>query len=179
MQGFETARLSVRPLCNEDFALYCACYTNPELMLHIGQPLSLDATLRSFNAALKSNAALPIRRYTWTMQERISLSKIGLLALVCDGVPPQPINAEIGSIIAIQHQNRGFAAEAITALTGLAFERTTLSTLTTRHISQNGAAKGLMEKLGFQCEVMPLADSASFHWTLHRTEWQKRNPMSF
>jgi len=122
---------------------------------------------------LKVIDKIPTRRYTWVMQEKTTLSNIGLLALVCDQVQPEPINGEIGSIICIHFQNQGFAAEAISALVDVALTNTSLSVLSTRHISQNGAAYGLMEKLGFQYEVEQLASGASFKWQLHRTGWQK------
>jgi len=173
MQTFETARLLIRPLSIEDREFYCSCYTDPLLMQHIGEPLSHEAASQSFKAALRITGKTPIRRYTWAMQEKTTRSNIGLLALVCDQVQPEPINAEIGSIVCLHFQNQGFAAEAISALVDVALANTSLSTLSTRHISQNGAAYGLMEKLGFQYEVEQLASGASFKWQLHRTEWQK------
>jgi len=167
MQSFETARLRMRPLCPEDRTLYCACYTDPELMLHIGEPLSHEAAERSFLAALKMNSASPARRHTWVMQEKEMHQEIGLLALVYSQSSHKPGNADIGAIIFAKFQNKGFAAEAIGALVNIAFASTTLSTLSTYHAADNLAANGLMQKLGFQPDTTQA--SASTRWLLARS----------
>jgi RimJ/RimL family protein N-acetyltransferase len=171
MQTFETARLLMRPLQLEDEAFYCACYTDPVLMQHIGEPLSHEAALRSFTAALKIATQIPLRHYTWVMQDIQSRYDIGLLGLVCDQTNPEPVNAQIGAIIFSRFQNRGFAAESINALVDFSFKTTALLTLSTRHETQNQSAKGLMQKLGFLLLPGQSELNASCNWQLQRTTW--------
>ena len=178
MQTFETARLLMRPLQPEDESFYCTCYTDPVLMQHIGEPLSPEAASRSFAVALKITTEIPIRRYTWVMQEKSLLLDIGLLALVCDQAQQEPTHAEIGAIIFANFQNLAYAAEAISALTDLAFNKTTLATLRTEHTNKNGAACGLMEKLGFQRDGMQFEQNLYSCWHLHRADWQQRQTSS-
>ncbi len=178
MQNFETARLLMRPLQPEDESLYCACYTNPVLMQHISEPLTHDAALRSFAVALKLATEIPIRRYTWVMQEKSIQLDIGLLALVCEQADPESLNAEIGAIIFANFQNLGHAAEAINALVDIAFNKTSLAILRTQHTTNNGAACGLMEKLGFRRDGMQSERGSPSCWLLHRADWQQRQSSS-
>jgi RimJ/RimL family protein N-acetyltransferase len=170
MQAFETERLQMRLLKTSDETLYTRCYTDPILMQYIGTPLSDNAVLNSFSVALKRNAAPLIHRLTWVMLEKKSDSDIGLLALICDHSESEPTSAEIGAIILTGFQSRGYAAEAIAALVKTTFENTAIARLSTRHTSRNGAANGLMNKLGFQRTE---AD-ASLKWLLNRADWQMR-----
>lgn len=174
MHTFETARLLMRPLQPEDEIFYCTCYTDPVLMQHIGEPLAHDVALRSFKAALKPNSESRIRQRTWVMEDIHLRSIIGLLGLVYDEVKPEPVNAQIGAIILDEFQNRGFAAEAIAALVDIAFSRSNLAMLYTQHTMHHGAARSLMEKLGFQHETKVSEEVFRNQWLLQRADWRKR-----
>lgn len=174
MQQFETARLLMRPLKPEDQAFYCACYTDLILMQHIGEPLTHEAALRSFTAALKINSTLPIRRRTWVMQESLSGLSIGLLGLGVQPSGQQWQQPEIGFIVVECFQRRGFALEAVNALVDFAFSSPSVAALSARHADKNGAASGLMEKLGFKREALQHEPSASCGWRLLRADWQER-----
>jgi RimJ/RimL family protein N-acetyltransferase len=170
MGNFESSRLRMRFLQASDQALYLRCYTHPDLMKHISQPLSETAAIRSFFAARKFNQIAPIRRRTWMMQEKQADQPIGLLALICHDAILKPMSADIGAIILDPFQNQGFAAEAIRALVELAFAETDITTLRTRHSKMNYGANGLMQKLGFRHEEQ--AD-LHHHWYLSRESWQR------
>ena len=174
MQTFETARLVMRLLGHDDEALYCACYIDPVLMQHIGEPLTHDAALRSFAAALKSTTAIPIRRYTWVMQEKQSQSKIGLLALVFsqDQDQEQDISAELGHIVLTKFQNQGLTVEAITGMLDIAFHTTRLATVFVNHKSKNNAVTRVVKKLGFLPDTVEPGDISNCRWALPRSHWQ-------
>lgn len=172
METFKTARLLMRQLQLDDEAFYCACYADPVLMRHIGEPLGRDAALRSFKAALKAGTEIPVRRYTWVMQDTQSHCAIGLLGLVCDQAKPEPVKAQIGAVIFKQFQSKGFAAEAIAALVDIAFSQSDLAALYTQHTMHHGAAKGLMRKLGFHHETKASGEAFSSYWVLHRADWR-------
>ena len=172
MQQFETARLIMRPLRPEDQAFYCSCYTDAVLMQHIGEPLTLEAALRSFAAALKTSSTLPVRRRTWVLQEKASGMAIGLLAMFCDQARPEPVNAELGSITLGQFQNQGFAVESLRELANIAFSTTQLEALLVKHKSNNKAVTGVMAKLGFLLDMDSSGANSSTQWILRRAYWQ-------
>lgn len=175
MHTFETARLLMRPLQPEDEKFYCACYTDPVLMQHIGEPLAHDTALRSFKAALKVGTEIPVRRYTWVIQEKTSGLAAGLLAMFCDQAKPEPVNAELGTIMLSQFQNQGFTVEALDALADAAFNTTRLEVLLIKHKAENKAVTGVTRKLGYLRDSTDASDTARYVWALHRINWQARS----
>lgn len=171
MQTFETARLLMRPVCVDDEDFYCRCYTDPLLMEHIGEPLTREAALRSFTAALKKATGISDRRYTWVMQEKGVGAAVGLLAMFCDEAKPDPVYAELGTIMLSEFQNKGFTVEALRKLADVAFNMTPLQALLIKHKSQNNAVKGVTAKLGYQADITYSDGSASCQWVLSRNHW--------
>lgn len=165
MRIFDTQRLHLRPLGGGDEALYCRIYTDPELMRHVGTPLSDDAARRSFRAACRQ-AAWPTPTPWWVMSERDSRTAIGVLGMV-----RRDAAAEIGILLLVESQGRGFAAEAITTLVGLAFADPGLALLWLGHAPDNAAMLGLMEKLEFRRDG-PTVNDGRVCWQLTRTRWQ-------
>jgi [ribosomal protein S5]-alanine N-acetyltransferase len=172
MQTFETARLLMRPLQLEDEAFYCACYTDPVLMQHIGEPLSREAASRSFHAARKIAAETPVRRYTWVMQEKKSGARIGLLALIIDKAKPEFVNAELGNITLTEFQNQGFTVEALSQLVDIVFSTTPLAGVFAGHRTQNSAVTRVMKKLGFLRDMSVSEEISKARWILSRNDWQ-------
>lgn len=172
MQTFETARLLMRPLHPDDEDFYCRCYTDKVLMEHIGEPLTPEAALRSFTAALKKASTVQGRSYTWAMQEKASGTAVGLLAMFCDQAKPEPVNAELGTIMLAEFQNKGFTAEALRKLADFAFNMTPLQALLVKHKSQNTAVTGVMAKLGYLVDIARPEGTASCQWILSRDHWQ-------
>ncbi len=173
MQTFETARLLMRPLQPEDEAFYCACYTDPVLMQHIGEPLSHEAALRGFTASIKLNSDFPILRRTWVMQEKESFSNIGLLALVCDKKEPEPINAELGVLVFNTYQNKGYVSEVTASLADITFNQTRLDAIHVHHQAKNIPVSSVAIKLGFLRETDHSDVSDNFFWVLSRARWQQ------
>jgi [ribosomal protein S5]-alanine N-acetyltransferase len=172
MQTFETSRLFMRPLQLEDEAFYCSCYTDPRLMQHIGEPLSHEKASRSFKAAMKNATELPIRRYTWVMQEKISGVSVGLLALIVDQTKTKLLNAELGNIMLTKFQNQGFTIEALSHLVNIAFKTTQLDVLFANYKTNNSAVNRVMKKLGFLCDITSRQDISNGQWVLSRQYWE-------
>jgi [ribosomal protein S5]-alanine N-acetyltransferase len=173
MQIFETERLLMRPLQLKDEAFYCACYTDPLLMEHIGEPLSLEVALRGFHAELKATSNVSARHYTWAMQEKTFGDTVGLLAMFYDHARPDPETATLGTIMLMKFQNRGFTAEAIRELSNIVFSTTSLDALFVKHKVGNDAVAGVMGKLGYLLDIADSPDSCL--WALRRHHWETWN----
>lgn len=172
MESFETERLLMRPLSAKDQALYCACYTDPLLMQHIGEPLTEEAALRSFTTTMKISAGFPPRGFTWAMQEKPTGIAVGLLAMVCDKAEPAPVTAELGTIMLSNFQNRGYTSEALRELADTVFSLTSLTALFVKHKSQNSAVTGVMTKLGYVADTLTQGPEDGCQWVLRRDHWQ-------
>jgi RimJ/RimL family protein N-acetyltransferase len=76
------------------------------------------------------------------------------------------VQAELGWCLDPQHQGRGYATEAVTALMRLCFEDLGLRRVTANCFADNEESWRLMERLGMRREIHALRDS------LHRSgEW--------
>ncbi len=171
MQTYETARLLMRPLRAADEAFYCACYTDPVLMEHIGEPFTHAAALRSFHSTLKTTTANPIRHYTWAMQEKTSGETVGLQAMYCDQAMPEPVTATLGTIMLARFQNRGYTAEALKELSNVVYGTSSLDALFVKHKKGNDAVAGVMKKLGYLLDATNPEIATSCLWVLRRAHW--------
>ena len=165
MDAFETMRLQLRPLGEDDEALYCRLYTDPELMRHIAAPMSVEAARRNYRAACLVQSP---QKQRWIITERSTGEGIGLLGLFAEGAA-----AEVGVMLLFGSQGRGYAAEAIAAIADRVFAADGMDRLWTRHAPGNGLATGLMRKLGFLCEGMH--GTEQLRWEMQRERWLLRS----
>ncbi|MEZ0470316.1 GNAT family N-acetyltransferase [Luteimonas salinilitoris] len=173
-----TRSLELRPLNRRDRTLYCALYTDAELLRHVSAPLSEEAARRSFEKVLLQVEASPPESLYWIFHalDNPKPEGLGLMALVFDqGVAI----AEIGVLLMPEGQGRGYATEAIAAAADLSFDALGLNRLHTRHTPDNLAASGLMRRLGFELLVATSATDEtagppSCRWNLDREHWLAR-----
>lgn len=163
-------RLVLRPLAASDEAVYCAVYTDAELMREVAAPLTLAQAQRAFAAALAANASDTSHSAYWVLVERQSAVGIGILGLVGRAASDA---AEVGAMILPGWHSRGFAAEAIAALADHAFASLSLNRLHTRHAAGNAAAAGLMNKLGFVLTTIAAAGAHACRWELRCEHWPR------
>ncbi len=173
MQQFETAQLVMRHLRAEDETLYLECYTDPLLMKHIGDPLTPEAALRSFKAALKISTAIPPRRYMWTIVEKTSCAPIGLLSLVCEISDNAETFVELGHFMLRQYHNKGYTLDAINKLIDVVFTSTGFAAFVVHHDRDNHAVTRVVKKLGFLSDPENSGNTLKFRWVLSRGRWQE------
>lgn len=150
MESFDTPRLRLRLLEPGDEALYCALYTDPGVMRHVGPPLSAESARRGFSVARRRNweAEGPERR--WVVLDRASGEAVGLLALLRD--PRDSGNAELGVMLLPPVHGRGFAREISGAVVAHAFGPGGwgLHRVWARHAPGHAAAARALQASGFQ-----------------------------
>lgn len=168
LDSFTTPRLQLRPMGEDDRALYARLYTDAEVMRHIAPPLSPEAVQIAFEKACQQQS---LQRQYWIIVLRESNTTIGLLGLFA-----KEDAAEIGVMLLPHGQGHGLAAEAITAMADRTFvAQPLLNSLWTRHADDNRLATGLMRKLGFMRLDDADLDKESDReqrWQLLRTQWQ-------
>lgn len=168
-RAFDTQRLHLRPLGESDEALYCHLYTDPEMMRHIGAPLSAEAALRSFEKACALATQPAPALQLWVITEHGSPERLGLLARVRhDDVTDM---MELGTMLVAEGQGRGFAAEALAALMDRLFTLPEIRMLWTAQAADNAAAARLMHRLGFERALAPELAAADWRWQLDRAKW--------
>ena len=98
-------------------------------------------------------------------------------------VAGQPATAELGITLAPEHQGRGLASEALTAVIGRLFEAHGIHRIYAETDDRNVGVHRLFERLGLRCEAR-LVEAAWFkgEWTtlrvyaILRREWATRTP---
>lgn len=150
MDDFDTPRLRLCLLQPQDEALYCALYTDPGVMAHVGPPLSAEAARRGFSVARRRNGDPGGTERRWAVLERHSGTAVGLLALLRG--PQDPGNVELGVMLLPGAQRRGFARELNDAVVARAFAPGGwgLHRVWARHAPGHGAAAGALEASGFK-----------------------------
>lgn len=161
----------LRPLLAADEPLYCAVYTDVDLMRQVTEVLTMPAAQRAFVLALKANADPQSRARYWVIQA--SDADVGLLGVVATPATESELECEVGAMVLPSWQSRGVAANAIALLADHVFSASTVTRLHTRHAGNNGSAGGLMHKLGFVALAADADAPLGFRWELTRRQWQK------
>ncbi len=162
-------RLELRPLDEDDQALYVRLYGDALAMQHIGTAQDEATAARGFRAALRHHSATPPERLFWVIRERAAEQPLGMIGLSLD----EPGGGEVGVILPVGHQGRGIATEAIAALADHAFDALQLRRLHTRHLPGHALAAGLMATLGFE-RIAPATESGRSCWQLTPGRWAAR-----
>lgn len=166
-----TQRFRLRPLAEQDEALYIFIYTDDALMRHVGEPMTASEALRAFQAFLQSNRYGDLRRACcWVIEHGVDdRDVVGLLALA-----PHPEAAEIGVMVLAHWQGRKVAQETIAFLSGHLFGNDAWQRTFSRHARDNEAGAGVMRRLGFHA-MANVPGGASFRgWEMTRDEWTRQ-----
>lgn len=173
MHCLQTPRLQLRPIEAGDAALYARLYADPEVMHHIAEPLSADATARAFEATLRQVRQNPPSLQVWILSETAAAADVGLLALA--RATPTAQTAELGTMLLGAGQGRALAAEAQQAVLDQEFGSGRLQRVWSRHAPENRAAARLMLKLGFS----PIGRvGPELRWQMTSEHWRTRNRVS-
>jgi RimJ/RimL family protein N-acetyltransferase len=144
-----TDRLLLRPFEMADVDDVWAFQRLPEVARHmLREPRGRDeaeVSVRGMTAESEPGDAL-----TFAVVLPGSGTVIGEASLVRRGRPPG--NGEIGYVLHPDHQGRGLATEAATALLRLGFGELGLHRLTAKCSARNAASARLMERLGMRRE---------------------------
>jgi RimJ/RimL family protein N-acetyltransferase len=159
--GFETARLRMRRLCESDESLYCDLYTDADTMRFICAPWSRERAARNFRKVLARSLQPSSPKY-FAMLDRASQRCIGLCAIQQPDAEMQ--RAEVGMMLNSDARGQGYATEAFAALITTAFLALPIDTVWVQYHPANTAAERLFIGLGF----LPAADAAI--GDLHRAQ---------
>jgi RimJ/RimL family protein N-acetyltransferase len=155
MHSFTTERLLIRPLAEQDKALYLSLYCDAKIMRNIGEPLSVEAAEKAFVSTIRAMDKSEPKVLTWAIVDKKTNEAIGLQALNWVTPPPYKINlqtfeyAEIGFMLLRQSNGKRIPKEAAGALINYAFNHLKLQRINTFYSSKNLTIAKLAQKLGF------------------------------
>jgi RimJ/RimL family protein N-acetyltransferase len=172
----ETPRLRLRPLVDDDEALYCGLYTDARVMGEIGAPLATEAAGRAFLSACRHNARdLPGHRF-WAIEARepsaaADAGGIGMAALLRTDDA-----AELGVMLRPGWWNSGISSEAFVPLIDHAFLGMGLALVFAQRADNDHARiiDRLLGRFGFERRPERVPAPGVCRWELPRAVWQGR-----
>lgn len=145
-------------------AFYAALYMDPDVMHHVGPPLTAAAASRAFTRVLAQTGAAPPRAHYWIARDATGVP-CGLVALVRDR--DAPASAELGMMLLPRVRGQGHGLASIRCIARHAFAELDVQRLWTRHHRDNTAATRLMVASRFRREPVT-AGGPRRSWVLTR-----------
>ncbi len=142
-------KVSIRKLNKGDAAFYQTLYADQRLMTYIGDVLDAESAKKYFELTLKYMAMCPPFMILHVICEKISGQPIGVVGLRWN--QKQSDAVEIGVIIMIDEQRKGYAHSAKECVIQHAFEHLGVNTIIAQCDEANIAANKANKKLGFRC----------------------------
>jgi RimJ/RimL family protein N-acetyltransferase len=173
MTVLETPRLRLRLMEADndgDRVLYCDLYMDPAVMRRIAEPLSIEASARSFTNACRHNGKDSPGHRFWRVEEAASKSRVGLAALRREGM-----RVEIGVMLFSEWWNRGVCSEIFVALLRHAFTDLEVEAVDAQSADDDGLPiiERLLQPFGFLRTQSSSTDGMA-HWELPRAAWREQ-----
>ena len=173
-----TERLCLRPFRAEDLPAFAAYRSTPEVARYQSWDTSYSpADAARFLAAQQEvSFGRPPEWVQLAAVERASGRLCGDCAVRVLDSPPA--TAELGVTLALEHQGRGLASEALAAVIERLFEAHAIHRIYAETDDRNTGVHRLFERLGFRCEARLVeADWFKGEWStlrvyaILRSEW--------
>lgn len=143
LSSFENDGLSYRFLNKSDKPFFVYLYTNHEVMRHIRTPYSQEEAIRIFEKFKRGNRDGKSKQYIWTVQN--NSDRLGFVGLTnIDGV------WDLGIILSSEHLGKGWGPKVMSTLLTAVFKGGSIDKVTGQILTNNKAALGAIEKLGFE-----------------------------
>lgn len=170
-RAFDTGRLRLRGLSEEDEKLYCDLYTDAQTMKFIGEPLSPRRVQRAFRKAVQLTRQKDFRQRVFVVSEKATSSDIGICGF---GLADASDRVEAGVILAASARAQGYGHEALVAMIRMAFELPQVREVVVMVNSRNPVTDRLVRRVGFSCRGSVVAARRPMMdrlWAVSRNSW--------
>lgn len=155
MHSFTTERLLIRPLSEEDKALFINLYTDAKVMRNISAPLSHEKAEKAFHNTLKIMKKAQPTIMTWVIVNLADNKAIGIQGFswpttnITQQGDRKLAQAEIGIMLETKANGKLFPEEAMGSLMEYGFTQLKLERINAVYANKNIATKRFVNKLGF------------------------------
>jgi len=155
MHSFTTERLLIRPLSEEDKALFINLYTDAKVMRNISAPLSGEKAEKAFHNTLKIMKKAQPTIMTWVIVSLADNKAIGIQGFswpttnITQQDDRELTQAEIGIMLDTKANGKLFPEEAMGSLMEYGFTQLKLERINAVYANKNIATKRFVNKLGF------------------------------
>lgn len=140
-----TARLRLRALTLRDAPTFRALYCDPNVMRHIGKPMTPHFARTCLSATVEA-ARKPGGPRFFVIAGREVRQSVGLCSI--RPVPPPDARVELGLMLLRQARGQGFAREALAALIDFAFRALPIDAVWVQYRHANAKAGRLCDDVG-------------------------------
>ncbi|MHC4401425.1 MAG: GNAT family N-acetyltransferase [Planctomycetota bacterium] len=167
----ETDRLQLRLFEQSDVEHLHLLYSDPEVMRHMGGTRTREKAEEHYQEFAQQYAKTGFT--LWAVEQKTDgqfVGRVGLWPL--DGTQ----EVQLGYMIARPYWGRGIATEASVACLDLGFSRLAVDFIAAITVSENGASRRVMKKLGFRfVREDRYYDTDVLYHRLERGEWPAAN----
>lgn len=146
----ETERLSLQEFNHQDAADLFRIRTNETFMLYMGLYPMKEVVEAERHIHMLLDTYTQKKGIAWKITEKVSGEMVGYIGFF--DLDDRHSRAEVGFGIALEHQNKGFAKEALDHIVDYCFKELNIHSLMTEIDPRNTACTRLVEKCGFQKE---------------------------
>lgn len=166
MHSFNTEKLLIRPLAEQDKALFISLYTDAKVMRNIGEALSHQKAEKAFSNTLKVIKKDQPKIMTWTIVNLADNKAIGIqgftwstpTALNDISIDNERQTAEIGIMLLRGSNGKLLPEEAIGALIEYGFSHLKLKQINACFTKKNLATARVAKKVGFTFNAVQQSD---------------------
>lgn len=180
MHSFTTERLLIRPLAEQDKALYLSLYTDEKIMRNIGEPLTNIQAEKAFASTLKAMKKENPKVMTWAIVTLDNNNCIGLQALNWQKSAKQhsnekSITAEIGIMLSPTSHGKFIPKEATGAIMEYAFNHLPITRIEAHYSKRNIIVARITKSFGFTLDVaaQPLDEHQAIQY-IDKRSWNSR-----
>ena len=181
MHTFTTERLLIRPLAEQDKALYCSLYTDTKIMRNISSPLCQEQAEKAFNLTLKAMEKSQPKLMTWAIVSKEKQQVVGIQALswkkanAHDKNSKIPNEPEIGIILSREVNGKLYPEEAMGALMEYSYNYLSVKIINAFYAKKNRATHRFVQKLGFIYNKFDQPEDENITYqSLPQEMWQKK-----
>lgn len=180
MHSFTTERLLIRPLSEEDKALFINLYTDAKVMRNISAPLSGEKAEKAFHNTLKIMKKAQPSIMTWVIVNLADNKAIGIQGFTWPSMKSEQLNsqknktAEIGIMLLRNSNGRLLPEEAIGALIEYGLTYIELEQINACFTKRNLATARVAKKVGFICNIKEqIEGSGQRIESVFKNNWQR------
>ena len=170
--ALETERLRLRPLNDDDEALYQDLYTDPETMRFIAPPLSAEKAASSFRKVVALQREPTLASRFMVIEEKTEQKALGICGT--STYDADALRVEVGIVLKNEGRSRGIGSEALPALMNRIFAVSPVQEICVGFSAQCPAVRRLNVRVG----LMPCVDAvreagapSKYVWSVRRSSW--------
>lgn len=169
VETFSSQNLVMKPIEENDKALYKDIFSDPDITKYTGGVLNEDQLTLCFTKSISELRVTPIGYITWVVQIKESKESIGILNLILHHDAMS--SAEFGIMFTKAFHNKGFCCELLERFIKFCFTEMNIASLFSFTMDDNKPVSHILHKLDFEKQRVSPFEKPSVHgsyWGIYK-----------